>query len=81
MAKIKTTIEIDCDPFRGMGRQADYFRHICERILHCAYYNPISTFFGCWTWNVEYSDEEQQKQVKVYLIDLYERNIVRYASW
>ena len=81
MAKIKTTIEIDCDPFTGMGRQGDHFKSICENILHCEYYNPISTFFGNWTWEVEYENEEQQKEVKTFLTDLYNQDLCRYASW
>ena len=28
----KSTIEIDCDPWRGMGRQEDYYLAICEMI-------------------------------------------------
>ena len=31
----KTTIEIDCDPWTGMGRQQDHYEHICI-IKDCA---------------------------------------------
>lgn len=81
MAKIVTTIEIDCDPFTGMGRQGDHFRTICEKILHVEYYEPISRFFGCWEWKVEYESEEQQAQVKEFLTDLYNQGLARYCSW
>ena len=29
---MKTTIEIDCDPWTGMGRQQDHYEHICKMI-------------------------------------------------
>ena len=81
MAKIKTTIEIDCDPYTGMGRQGDHFKNICKNILHCEYYEPVSKFFGNWTWEVEYENEEQREAVKAFLTDLYNEGLCRYASW
>lgn len=78
---INTTIEIDCDPWTGMGRQGDHFRHICENILHCDYYEPISKWFGNWTWEVKYKDREEQEKVAEFLKELYEEGRVRYISW
>jgi len=81
MSYLKTTIEIDCDPFTGMGRQGDHFKHICENILHVDYYEPVNKFFGNWEWTVEYESKEQQDQVKDFLTDLYNQGLCRYASW
>lgn len=81
MEKIKTTIEIDCDPWTGMGRQANHFEVICKNILKCEYYEPISRCFGNWEWKVEYESKEQQQQVKEFLTDLYNKGLCRYASW
>ena len=78
---LKTTIEIDCDPWTGMGRQGDHFRAICENILHKEYWDPISKFFGCWTWEVEYETKEQRDIVEKFLKSLYHKGLCRYASW
>jgi len=86
MDKIKlfpldTTIEIDCDPWTGMGRQENHFKHICDTILNCKYYDPISKWFGCWTWKVTYANEDQRIKVKEFLTNLYNQGLCRYASW
>lgn len=76
----RTTIEIDCDPFTGMGRQENHYKAACE----AAGLEPqprISAFFGCWTWPVEYQSQEQQDKVKEYLTGLYNQGRIRYASW
>jgi hypothetical protein len=76
----KTTSEIDCDPWTGMGRQQDHYEEVCKR----AGLKPqprISAFFGCWTWPVTYQTEKQQQIVKDYLTDLYNKGLCRYASW
>lgn len=75
-----TTIEIDCDPYTGMGRQEEHYKAVCEK----AGLEPqprISAFFGCWTWPVTYQTVEQQQIVKDYLTDLYNKGLCRYASW
>lgn len=76
----ETTIEIDCDPWTGMGRQQTHYETICKK----AGLEPqprISAFFGCWTWPVTYQNEEQQQIVKEYLTELYNQGLCRYASW
>ena len=76
----RTTIEVDCDPWTGMGRQEVHYKAACE----AAGLEPqprISAFFGCWTWPVVYQNQEQQDKVKEYLTNLYNRGLVRYASW
>lgn len=78
---IHTTIEIDCDPWTGMGRQGDHFKTICKNILKCDYYEPVSKFFGCWTWEVTYANKEQQDAVAEFLRELYGMGLCRYASW
>lgn len=77
---IKTTIEIDCEPFAP--RPDVYFRHIWEEILNRkdSIPQPISKFFGNWTWDIEYTEEEQSK-VADYIKDLYYHGNIRYGSW
>ena len=77
---MSTTIEIDCDPWTGMGRQQSHYEALCKE----AGLKPqprISALFGCWTWPVTYTSPEQREKVKNYLTDLYNRNLCRYASW
>lgn len=76
----KTTIEIDCDPWTGMGKQQVLYEDVCKK----AGLEPqprTSAFFGCWTWPVTYQTKEQQDKVAEFLKDLYDRHLVRYASW
>ena len=40
----KSTIEIDCDPWQGMGRQEDYYLAICE-MINAEPQPRISAFF------------------------------------
>lgn len=76
-----TTIEIDCDPFTGMGRQQDHYEHICKNIVKCEPQSRISAFFGCWTWPITYKTKEQRDKTAEFLKGLYENGLVRYASW
>ena len=77
----KTTIEIDCDPWTGMGRQQNHYEYICKNIVGCEPQPRISAFFGCWTWPVEYQNQEQQEKTAEFLKDFYNRGLCRYASW
>ena len=64
----KTTIEIDCDPWTGMGRQQDHYEHICKNIVG-------------WEWPITYQTKEQQEKTAEFLKDLYNKGLCRYASW
>lgn len=75
----ETTVEIDCAPLTP--RPDKYFEYICKEILHLEYYEPISKFFGYWTWKVKYFNEEQPKRIKEYLTEQYNNGLIRYASW
>lgn len=75
-----TTIECDCDPWTGMGRQQSHYETICS----CIGFEPqprISACFGCWEWPVIYRSEKEQQVAKEYLMDLYNQGLCRYASW
>jgi len=41
-----STIEIDCDPCTGMGRQQNHYEAICK-LLNVKPEPRISAFFGC----------------------------------
>lgn len=77
---LKTTIEIDCDPFVGMGRQQTHYETICKAV-GLEPQPRIKSFFGCWEWPVTYESEEQRTKVEEMLRDLYNQNLIRYASW
>ena len=77
---MKTTIEIDCDPWTGMGRQQDHYEHICK-MIGVEPQPRISACFGCWEWPVTYQTAEQREKVKEFLTDLYNSGRCRYASW
>ena len=77
---LKTTIEIDCDPWTGMGRQQDHYETLCKEIG--AEPQPrISAFFGCWEWPITYERKEQQEKAAAFLKDLYGKGLCRYCSW
>ena len=69
----KTTIEIDCDPWTGMGRQQTHYEHICKNIVGCEPQPRISASFGCWEWPITYQTKEQQDKTAEFLKDLYNR--------
>lgn len=75
-------IEIDCKP--GPIRPDNFFRVICNEI-GIEYYEPVSKLFGNWTWGIDHLTPEQKKVydefVPGYLKSLYERGLIRYASW
>lgn len=70
---------IDCAP--GMPRPNVYYEDICEKILHIKPTEPLSTFFGAWTWKVDYESEEQRKKVGEFLSKCYKANLIRYGEW
>lgn len=77
---MKTTVEIDCEPFAP--RPNVYFEHIWKEILKRTdpVPEPVSKFFGNWTWDVEYTEDEQS-EVAEYIKDLYHKGNIRYGSW
>lgn len=79
VAYLRTTIEIDCDPWHS--RQKDMFRYICKNILDCEYFEPISKCFGNWVWKVNYKSLAQRDEVEKYLREAYDNGCCRYASW
>lgn len=76
----ETTIEIDCDPWTGMGRQQDHYEAICK-LIGVEPQPRISACFGCWEWPITYQKQEDQDKAKQYLTDLYNAGLCRYASW
>ena len=76
----KTTIEIDCDPWTGMGCQQDHYIACCE-LIGAEPQPRISACFGCWEWPITYKTKEDQKIVGNYLKSLYGQGRIRYASW
>ena len=77
---LTTTIEIDCDPYTGMGRQQVLYENLCE-LIGVEPQSRISAFFGCWTWPITYQNKEQQDKAAEYLKGLYNSGRCRYASW
>ncbi len=77
---MESTIEIDCDPWHGMGRQQEYYEALCKK-LGVEPRERISAFFGCWEWPITYQTKEQKEQAKSYIVDLYQNGIIRYGSW
>ena len=77
---MKTTVEIDCEPFAP--RPNVYFEHIWKEILKRTdpVPEPVSKSFGNWTWDVEYTEDEQS-EVAEYIKDLYHKGNIRYGSW
>ena len=75
-----TTIEIDCDPWTGMGRQQNHYEHICK-LIGVEPQKRISACFGCWEWPITYPDAESREKAKEYLTQLYNDGLCRYASW
>lgn len=76
----KSTIEIDCDPWQGMGLQQRYYEDICK-LIGVEPQKRISAVFGCWEWPIIYTSEEDVEKVEGYLSDLYHDGLCRYASW
>lgn len=76
----RTTIEIDCDPFTGMGRQQDHYENLCK-LIGVEPQSRISACFGCWTWPITYQTKEQQDKAAEFLKNLYNSGRCRYASW
>jgi hypothetical protein len=69
------SFSIDCAP--GQVRPGEYFKHICEHILKVPYYEPVSTFFGCWTWRVTFQNEKQRDEAYSYLAGLSKIGAIR----
>ena len=76
------TIEIDCPP--GGLRPGDLMQSICKD-AGLEYKEPVSKFFGHWTWDYSDMPEAEWKKVqpiaKRYIEKAYHRGIVRYGSW
>jgi hypothetical protein len=76
----ETSIEIDCDPWTGMGRQQNHYEAICK-LIGAEPQQRISACFGCWEWPITYQKQEDQDKAKEYLTNLYNEGLCRYASW
>ena len=76
------TIELDCPP--GTPRPGDLIAAVIEGTGLPAR-RPVSTFFGCWTW--DYSDIPAEQwaiariQIEQRIRALYRRGVIRYGSW
>jgi hypothetical protein len=76
------TIELDCAP--GNPRPSDLLPGVIKD-TGLTYRDPVSIFFGNWTW--DYSDiaaEEWQKikpTLKERITFLYNKGLIRYGSW
>lgn len=76
----ESTIEIDCDPWTGMGRQQGHYENLCKE-LGVEPQPRISAFFGCWEWPIHYENAEAETKAKNFLTNLYNQGLCRYASW
>ena len=70
---------IDCDPF--LPRPDLYARYVYEHILEREYQEPISKFFGAWTWPHIDVSETERRCVGEYLKRIYAEGKIRYAEW
>lgn len=79
--RIKISFVIDCAP--GSPRPDVYARKVFD-YLGIEYINPISKFFGAWTWCVEISEskyEDFSDWMQETMDDLYKRGHIRGAQW
>lgn len=76
------TIELDCAP--GTPRPGDLIGGVLEGTgLEAG--EPVSTFFGNWTWEFDVSQErwegEVQPVIRPRIEELYHGGVIRYGSW
>lgn len=78
----KQTINIDCAP--GSIRPGDLLPSVLEG-SGIPVKEPVSTFFGCWSWDyseVEPEIWERHKAMRALrLTALYNSGRIRYADW
>lgn len=79
---VRKTIEIDCPP--GFPRPSDLLPQVLEG-TGLEINEPVSTFFGNFTWVFEVESEEAWKAVqdivRPRLIKLDAEGVTRYSSW
>ena len=78
----KQTVELDCPP--GSPRPDDLIGGILEG-TGLKEREPVSKFFGNWTWDYSDIPEEKWKRVKEIVAPkikkLYANGLIRYGSW
>lgn len=79
---MQQTIDLDCAP--GSPRPGDLIAGVIEGTGLPAR-EPVSKFFGNWTWN--YNDQSEELWLKARVIlkkritKLYNSGVIRYGSW
>jgi hypothetical protein len=79
-----STLEIGCAPFTR--RPNEHLQDICDKFsLPNEMFILKSRSFGDFEWNIKLEYEElyknKQPEIKDYLIELYNLDCIRYASW
>ncbi len=76
------TIELDCPV--GSPRPGDLIGGVIKD-TDLKESQPVSTFFGNWTWEYNMSEEEWKKKIQPIIIPritaLYNSGAIRYGSW
>ena len=76
------TIELDCAPMTP--RPDTYIKGVLKGTGLKAG-EPISTFFGCWTWAFDVPQEKWEKEIQPIVQPrieaLYHQGAIRYGSW
>jgi hypothetical protein len=76
------TIELDCAP--GSIRPGDLIGGVIKD-LGLPLREPVSMFFGNWTWDYSDIPEDKWKEThdvrKQRITDLYNSGFIRYGSW
>jgi hypothetical protein len=79
---IEQSIELDCAP--GNPRPDDLLPQVI-RETGLALKEPISKWCGNWRWDYSEVKEETWKELQPILaqriIELYNKNLIRYGSW
>lgn len=78
------TIELDCPP--GYPRPGHLIDDVVKGTpLEGKVMDPVSTCFGCWTWEFKDISEDDwrkaQELTKPRITALYQRGVIRYGSW
>ena len=81
MTEGRVILEIDCAP--GTARPDTYATFVFNA-LGVEYKEPLSKFFGNWTWHIQTLKEVYdgvQPDISNYLKEQYNKGYIRYASW
>ena len=80
--RVKQTVELDCAP--GGTRPGDLIGGVIEG-TGLPTREPVSMFFGNWTWDYSDIDAETFAKAKPIMRDrtikLYNDHVIRYGSW